>query len=97
MRFEWSESKRVTNLIKHGIDFLDAVCAFQDRMLVEVDGRFDYGETRHRGIGIVSGRVVVVVWTVRDGTVRFISARRANAKERTRDQTSTVYGRASGL
>ena len=87
MEFEWDSAKRASNLAKHGIDFADAVEAFEAPMLVAVDSRADYGETRFAGIGRAAGRVIVVVWTEREDVIRLISARRANAKERTRYET----------
>ena len=49
---------------------------------LEEDARQDYGETRCRAFGILEGRLLVVVFTVRDGVLRIISARKANARER---------------
>ena len=82
MRFEWDEPKRLRNLGRHGIDFADCPAVFESQMLVTLDGRKDYGELRYIGIGILDGRIVTVVWTVRGETVRLISARKAHVKER---------------
>jgi uncharacterized DUF497 family protein len=30
MNYEWDEAKRATNLLKHGVDFADAVGALED-------------------------------------------------------------------
>ena len=54
--------------------------------LEEIDDRFDYGEERWRIIGELyfAGErfcIAVVVWTDRDGSVRIISARKANKRE----------------
>ena len=46
------------------------------------DTRQDYGELRCLAIGEEAGRLLVVVFTVRDGVYRIISARKANARER---------------
>ena len=47
------------------------------------DTRQDYGELRCLAIGKEAGRLLVVVFTVRDGVYRIISAaRKANARER---------------
>ena len=45
------------------------------------DDRKDYGETRYRAFGFVDGVAHCLAFTVRDGTVRAISLRRARAKE----------------
>jgi uncharacterized protein len=87
MRFEWNDTKRWSNVVKHGIDFVDVVRAFDQPMLVIVDQRRDYGEIRRRAVGNVGGQLITIVFTERDGGVRLISARRANAKERAQYQT----------
>jgi uncharacterized DUF497 family protein len=85
MKFEWDERKNQSNLIKHGFDFADAFRIFDSPMLVEFDDRQDYGEDRWIGIGLLSGRVVVVVYTEPDEeTVRIISLRKALTHERRR-------------
>ncbi len=85
MKFEWDERKNQNNLVKHGFDFADAFRIFDSPMLVEFDDRQDYGEDRCIGIGLLSGRVVVVVYTEPDeGTVRIISLRKALTYERRR-------------
>jgi hypothetical protein len=85
MKFEWDECKNQSNLVKHGFDFTDAFRIFNSPMLVEFDDRQDYGEDRWIGIGLLSGRVVVVVYTEPDEeTVRIISLRKALTHERRR-------------
>jgi len=34
MRFEWDERKRLANLEKHGLDFIDAVAVFEAAHIV---------------------------------------------------------------
>jgi len=54
-------------------------------MLVALDDREDYGEDRWIGIGMLRGRVVVVVFTERsEDTIRIISLRKALSYERKR-------------
>jgi uncharacterized protein len=85
MKFEWDEHKNQSNLVKHGFDFADAFRIFNSPMLAEFDDRQDYGEDRWIGIGLLSGRVVVVVYTEPDAeTVRIISLRKAMTHERRR-------------
>jgi uncharacterized DUF497 family protein len=85
MKFEWDERKNQSNLIKHGFDFADAFRIFNSPMLVEFDDQEDYGEDRWIGIGLLSGRVVVVIYTEPDEeTVRIISLRKALTHERRR-------------
>jgi uncharacterized DUF497 family protein len=44
--------------------------------------RLDERETRLKVIGLVEGRLLTVVYTVRSKTTRIISARRSNTTER---------------
>lgn len=83
MKFEWDDSKNKSNLAKHGFDFADAFRIFNLPMVVELDERDDYGEDRCIGIGLLEGRVVVVVYTEPDQeTVRIISLRKSLSYER---------------
>ncbi|MGH7230917.1 MAG: BrnT family toxin [Nitrospiraceae bacterium] len=83
MRFEWDEAKRTSNVAKHGIDFVDVPEMFQGPMLVRLDERKNYGESRWQGLGLVQGRLVVVAYTKRDSnTIRIISLRKANSREK---------------
>ena len=56
---------------------------------VEIDDRQDYGKTRYRLYGCVSGRLFVIVYTMRGSAIRIISARKANVDETRR------YGQGS--
>lgn len=80
--FEWDENN--TNWIKHRIDFTDAIQVFfDDQRIVRIDNRHNYGEDRYQVIGMSQERVLFVVYTERSGnTIRVISARKANKKER---------------
>ena len=83
MEFEWDEDKRVNNLAKHGLDFVDAYQIFNLPMFVVPDDREDYGEARYQGIGFLNGNLVVVVFCdVNEFTIRIISLRKATSKER---------------
>lgn len=84
MQFEWDETKRAANIAKHGIDFVDAPEMFQGPMFIRLDERRNYGELRWQGLGLVQGRVVAVAYTKRDpDTIRIISLRKANSREKT--------------
>ncbi|CAD5959911.1 BrnT family toxin [Planktothrix agardhii] len=82
MKFEWDEGKNQTNLIKHGFDFTDAYRIFNLPMVVELDERENYGEDRFVAIGLLDGRVVVIVYTEPDDqTIRIIYLRKALSLE----------------
>ena len=48
---------------------------------VKLDSRFFYGEDRYLALGRVDGRVLTVVYTMRNDAIRIISARKANSRE----------------
>ena len=81
MNFEWDEAKRKMNIKKHGIDFIDAKEAFEGYTVTVEDDRIDYGEKRFVTLGIIKGRVVMVVHTETDDTIRIISMRKAKKNE----------------
>ena len=83
MRFEWDESKRESNIVKHGIDFADAPRLFLAPMRTILDLRQDYGEDRFIGLGLLDSRVVAVAFTEpEENTIRVLSLRRALAHEK---------------
>lgn len=83
MRFEWDENKRRSNIAKHGVDFADAVGVFYDEMSLTRTDPDASGEARFVTMGLgYTDRVLIVVWTERDGdVVRLISARKASRGE----------------
>jgi uncharacterized DUF497 family protein len=87
MDFEWDAGKAAANLRKHRVSFKDAARVFLDPNRIEAyDGRNSYGEDRWKTIGMVEPALLAVVYTVRgkDGdSIRLISARKADAHERT--------------
>lgn len=83
--FEWDESKRQHNISKHGIDFADALFALPRAMLLPA--RNVSGEKRGMAISELNGDVITIIYTLRAGSCRLISARRARDNERGRYQT----------
>lgn len=80
--FEWNDEKAATNLIKHRVAFEDATHVFHDpARLDRYDGREDYGEDRFLTICLVGTIILVVTCTMRDETIRLISARKAERHE----------------
>lgn len=78
----WDESKRLSNLEKHGLDFQDAKQIFDGPVLASQDLRFDYGEDRFIGFGYLNSRVIVIAFTKpEDGVVRVISMRKGTKHE----------------
>jgi uncharacterized DUF497 family protein len=81
MEFEWDESTRQRNLIKHGIDFALAVTLFDGRPQWTTRSTYP-DEERYLSIGIVEDRFIIVVWTQRGEAIRLISARRTRNDEK---------------
>lgn len=73
-------AKDAANVAKHGLSFVDFI-AFDAEPAVEVDDRYDYGETRFRAFGRIDGEGHCLVYTVTGDTTRLISFRRARDKE----------------
>ena len=78
--FEWDEDKRQAVLEERRIDFRDAIRIF-DGPVLETLSRHP-AEARWVAVGIVDGKEIAVVYTVRDGRRRIITARRARTHER---------------
>ena len=94
LRFEWDQAKDISNRRKHGLSFEEASRAFLDPMLLTVRDRVQDGEERWLAIGVVTGLILIVVaHTVRDEaggeTIRMISARRADSRERRNYENET--------
>jgi uncharacterized DUF497 family protein len=84
MDFEWDEDKRLANLEKHGIDFFDARTIWAGQVLDPAAIRIVEGETRPTALGTTREDeiIIAVVYTLRNGILRLISARRATRDER---------------
>jgi uncharacterized protein len=77
----WTEAKRRSNLLKHGVDLALAEKFDFVTALIEEDADEAYGERRERAIGWIDGRLYVYVYTLRDEADHAISLRRAEPKE----------------
>jgi len=83
MKIEWDEAKNRANIRKHGFDFADTEEMFQGALLAEPDAREDYRERRWRGIGMIGGRIVQVVFCeLGPDAIRILSLRKATSRER---------------
>ena len=89
-RFEWDDEKARRNLANHHVSFERATVVFDDpNSIIEIDDEPD--EERWRTTGLDVNRVLVVIWTERQGNrIRIISARRA-----TRHEEDNYYRQAS--
>jgi hypothetical protein len=86
LRFEWDPKKAALNLRKHGVSFEDAQSVFSDENGLLIDDP-DHSEEEDRFVllGLShSLRLLVVVHCYRSEgkVIRIISARKADAQER---------------
>ncbi len=82
MQYEWDENKRIANLVRHKIDFANAVDFAWDTALETMDVRFDYGEEKWVALGFIGNELHVMVYTFRLPKIRIITLRKANKRER---------------
>ena len=96
MSFEWDPDKAVSNILKHGVSFDEAVTVFKDPLALIFDD-IAHSQQEHREIiiGLSALRKMLLVCFVErvENTVRIISARPATRQEikdyeeNTRNQT----------
>ena len=89
MKIEFDPEKDSTNREKHGVSLADAGRMDFDTAIYASDDRYDYGEDRTQALGLIDGRLHMLAFTTRGGTLRAISLRKANTKEcRRYDETA---------
>ena len=83
----WDETKRRSNLKKHGLDFAHVV-DFEENTAPTVpdargtdDPKFEYAEPRYIAIGLMRGKLVVLIYSEAKNGWRVISVRPATTKE----------------
>jgi uncharacterized protein len=80
--FDWDDAKARSNLAKHGVPFPYATRVFLDPRMVDLDAtRQGDSEPRRKAVGLIEGKLYVVVYADREGLRRIISARRTNTTE----------------
>ena len=84
LRFEWDGRKALTNQVKHGVSFEEAMTVFNDPLARLFD---DSGHSATESREIIIGlsqkeRLLLVCFTEREGGVRIFSARKATKLER---------------
>ena len=84
MKITFDPAKRAETLRRRRIDFMDAVGVFAGLTYTIPDRRFLYPEDRFITVGLLAGRMVIVVWTPTEDGRRIISMRKANDREQAR-------------
>jgi uncharacterized DUF497 family protein len=81
--YEWDERKRLANLEKHGLDFVDAHLVYENPEKITIQSEH-LSEPRLQDLALVevAGTVLSLVYVMRGKTVRVISFRRAGRRER---------------
>lgn len=85
----WDPQKALSNILKHGVDFADAVTVLEDDLALTIQDDDEF-QPRFVTIGAdASGQILVVVYAYeeydeddQEEVIRIISARKANKKER---------------
>lgn len=81
MKIEFDDNKNQLNICERGLSFQSAAeFDFETALIIE-DDRRDYGETRYRALGLISGRLHALVFTETVDGIRVISLRKANQRE----------------
>lgn len=78
--FEFDEEKSQANLVKHGINFIDAQDLWSDPRLLEIPAKTE-DEPRFLMIGLISTKHWSAVITYRGENIRLISVRRSRTEE----------------
>jgi len=81
VRITFDSAKRQRALVERGLDFAAAATVFAGTYFTVEDKRRDYGESRFISVGLLVGRMVMIVWTPRGDARHVISMRKTNARE----------------
>jgi uncharacterized DUF497 family protein len=88
--FVWDETKRLSNLEKHGLDFKDAHLVYDNPDKCTYDSSRQ-GERRwlDLALALIHGRLLALVYTQRGDDLRVISFRPASREERQQYEQDT--------
>jgi len=78
--FEYDHNKSISNLEKHGIDFIEAQKLWLDPDLIEIQAKSE-SEPRFLIIARITDKYWSAVTTHRGSTIRIISVRRSRKTE----------------
>jgi uncharacterized DUF497 family protein len=94
MKITYDPAKRERTLHERGLDFDSAVDIFAGPTFDRPDDRREYGELRIVTVGLLRGRMTIVVWTPRGEARHIISMRKANDREKRRFEKEIAgYGK----
>jgi uncharacterized DUF497 family protein len=81
MRFTHDAKKLASNVANHQVWFHEAEGFEWETATIAVDSRKRYGKTRFVANGCIGLRLYVMVFTLRETSLRIISLRKANKRE----------------
>ncbi|MFJ4292296.1 BrnT family toxin [Cupriavidus sp. NPDC089707] len=81
MNIEFDLTKDAVNQQQHGVSLAAAGLFDFGSALLKADTRKLYGEMRYIAYGPIGPRLYCLVFTIRGGTLRAISLRKANSRE----------------
>lgn len=83
-KFEWDPVKAAENFTNHRVHFSEGTTVFDDPLSLTIpDPEHSWDEQRFVTIGqSAQGRLLIMVYTDRDGRIRPISVRTATPRER---------------
>ena len=77
--YEWDEAKRLSNLAKHGVDFISIVEIDWEKSLFHT--QMVNGEERVLAYAPIYTRLYAIVFVAKFDAIRIISFRKANRRE----------------
>lgn len=81
MEIEYDPSKNERNIERRGLSFDLAIGFDFKTAVIRPDLRRNYGEDRYQAYGMIGSRLYFLAFSLRNGAVRVISLRKANARE----------------
>jgi len=81
MLIQFDPAKDAINRVKHGIGLAEAARIDWDDAVIWLDNRFDYGEERMVGWGMIGEKLFYVVFVEHEDITRVISLRPAKKHE----------------
>ena len=77
----WDETKRLSNIQEHGLDFIGCEVVFDGPITTREDDRLYYGEQRINLLGWLANQVIHMTYTEREDDFHVISLRKATKYE----------------
>lgn len=89
--FVWDEGKRTSNLKKHGLDFRDAGLVFDnpEKCTYRSPRAADEPRWLDLAMAVIHGKLLALIYTMREADVRVISFRAASREERKQYEKDT--------